>query len=68
MELLKAAQKAKVKRVVLTCSIASVFMRTEKTHKNFYDERDWSDAEMCLNIHHKITYQKEVAIWNFFKA
>lgn len=66
--LLKAAQKAKVKRVVVTCSIASIFMKTEKNHKNFYDESDWSDPEMCLSIHHKITYQKELAIWNFFKA
>ena len=22
---------------------------------------------MCLNIHHRITYQKEVAVWNFVK-
>ena len=42
-------------------------MKTEKTHKSDYDESDWSDPEMCLNIHHKIHYQKEVAVWNFFK-
>ena len=53
---MKAAHAAKVKRVVVTCSIASVFMRTEANHKALYDERDWSNAEMCVNIHNKITY------------
>ena len=54
---LKAAQNHKVKRVVITSSIASIFMKTEANHKNDYDERDWSDPEMCLNIHHKINYR-----------
>jgi hypothetical protein len=56
-----------VKKVVVTCSIASVFMRTEKNHKSLYDESDWSDPEMCVNIFHKITYQKELAAQNFIK-
>lgn len=51
-----------MKKVVVTCSIASVFMRTDKTHKPFYDESDWSDPEMIVNIFHKITYQKELAV------
>ena len=42
-------------------------MRTEKTHQANYDENDWSNPEMCLNIHHKITYNKELAVWNFIK-
>jgi len=46
----------------VTCSIASVFMKTEKNHKTLYDESDWSDPEMCVNIFHKITYQKELAV------
>ena len=54
---LKAAQAHGVKRVVVTSSIASVFMRTEKNHQSAYDEKDWSEPEMCLNIHHKINYQ-----------
>jgi nucleoside-diphosphate-sugar epimerase len=62
---LKAAYAAKVKRVVVTCSIASIFMRTEANHKSDYDESDWSNPEMCLNIHHKITYNKELAVWKF---
>ena len=64
---LKAAYAAKVKRVVVTCSIASIFMRTEANHKSDYDESDWSNPEMCLNIHHKITYNKELAVWKFIK-
>lgn len=51
-----------MKKVVVTCSIASIFMKTEKTHKAFYDESDWSDPEMIVNIFHKITYQKEIAV------
>ena len=62
VELLNAAQQEKVKKVVVTCSIASIFMKTEKTHKPFYDESDWSDPEMIVNIFHKITYQKEVTV------
>ena len=42
-------------------------MRTEANHKSDYDESDWSNPEMCLNIHHKITYQKELAVWKFIK-
>ncbi len=53
---LKASQKAKVKRVVVTCAMASVCMKNEKNHKSLYDENDWSDPENVLNIHHKITY------------
>ena len=53
---LQAAQRHGVKRVVVTSSIASIFMRSEKTHKSDYDETDWSEVEMCLNIHHKINY------------
>ncbi len=62
---LRAAQANKVKRVVVTSSIASVFMRKDETHQSDYDEKDWSDPEMCLNIHHKINYQQEVAVWKF---
>ncbi len=62
---LKAAYAAKVKRVVVTCSTASVYMRTEENHKADYDERDWSNPEMCLSIQHKIPYQKELAVWKF---
>ena len=43
-------------------------MRTEKNHKSFYDESDWSDPEMCTNIFHKITYQKELAVQSFIKS
>ncbi len=64
---LKASHAARVKRVVVPCSIASVFMRTEQTHKPNYDENDWSNPEMCLNIHHKIHYNKELAVVNFMK-
>ena len=60
---MKCAQAHKVKRVVITCSIASIFMRSEATHQSDYDENDWSEADMCLNIHHKINYQQEVAAW-----
>lgn len=67
LNVLKAAQAHKVKRVVITSSIATVFMRSDKTHKAHYDENDWSEAEMCLNIHHKINYQQEVAAWNYLK-
>jgi dihydroflavonol-4-reductase len=62
---LRASQAAKVKRVVITSSIATIFMRGEATHQADYDEKDWSEQEMCLNIHHKINYHQEVAVLNF---
>ncbi len=63
--ILRASQAAGVKRVVVTCSIASVFMKTEANHKSKYDENDWSDIDMCLGIFHKSTYQKETAVWKY---
>lgn len=43
-------------------------MKVEKNHKPLYDESDWSDPEMISNIFHKITYHKEMAVWNFIKS
>jgi len=65
VNVLKSAQQNNVKRVIVTSSIATVFMRTDLTHKSDYDEKDWSDPEMCVNIHHKINYQQEVAVWKY---
>jgi hypothetical protein len=51
--------------VVVTCSMSNICMKNEKNHKLVYDESDWSDPENVLNIHHKITYRRERAVWNF---
>lgn len=42
LSLLRAAQRHQVKRVVVTSSIASIFMRNEEKHQKEYTEKDWS--------------------------
>jgi dihydroflavonol-4-reductase len=38
-----AAQKHKVKRVVITSSIAAISIKDKKNRKPHYTEEDWSD-------------------------
>lgn len=40
---LRAAHKNRIKRVVVTSSVAAIMMHTNETSKPLYTEQDWSD-------------------------
>lgn len=63
---MEAARKYKVKRVVITSSVAATSYRTPETQPERYDETHWSNH--LINV----TYAKsktlaEQAAWNFLK-
>lgn len=45
LAVMRAAHKNKVKRVVITSSVAAIMVQTEKTKKDLYSEEDWSNLE-----------------------
>jgi nucleoside-diphosphate-sugar epimerase len=61
---MKAAHKHKVKRVVITSSIAAVMFRRPENEKESYDENDWSDADFC-KPYEKSKTLAEKAAWNY---
>jgi nucleoside-diphosphate-sugar epimerase len=67
LNVLKAAHKHKVKRVVVTSSQVSVIMKQHQNRKDTYNEADWSELE-CLEGYDKSKYLAEKAAWDFVKA
>mmetsp|Transcript_40378 Transcript_40378/g.62101 ORF Transcript_40378/g.62101 Transcript_40378/m.62101 type:complete len:128 (-) Transcript_40378:439-822(-) len=63
LTILQAAQKQKVKRVVLTSSVATIYSKKDKSQRNFNDT-DWSDLEAC-NAYYKSKTLAEQAAWKF---
>jgi len=67
LNVLKAAHKHKVKRVVVTSSQVSVIMRKPENRKPIYNEEDWSELEY-LDGYDKSKFLAEKAAWEFVKA
>jgi len=68
---MKGALKHKVKKVVVTSSIAAIWCKTDKTQMKF-GPSDWSDIEACDNAGSMGEYFKsktlaEKAAWDFIK-
>ena len=63
---LKFAKKHKVKKVVLTSSVAAIF--ESNNDKEYFDESDWSDPEYeKINPYAKSKTLAEKAAWEFVK-
>ena len=45
LAVMRAAHKHKVKRVVITSSVAAIMMQTEETKQNLYTEEHWSNLK-----------------------
>lgn len=67
LNVMRAAHKHKVKRVVVTSSQVSVIMRKPENRKPVYNENDWSEMEY-LEGYDKSKYLAEKAAWDFLKA
>ncbi|CDW84060.1 nad-dependent epimerase dehydratase [Stylonychia lemnae] len=64
MTVVRAAHKYRVKRLVITSSIAAIMMQTEETQKEFYTETDWSNLKGC-QAYEKSKTLAEQAAWDF---
>jgi len=64
LAVMRAAHKHKVKRVVITSSVASIMMKTNTNKKDSYNEDDWSDLEAC-GAYEKSKTLAEKAAWDF---
>jgi nucleoside-diphosphate-sugar epimerase len=64
LSVLRAAQKHKVKRVVVTSSGLTINLRKPENLKAVYNEDDWSDPDVLTN-YEKSKYLAERAAWNF---
>ncbi|XP_022934191.1 cinnamoyl-CoA reductase 2-like [Cucurbita moschata] len=56
-----AAAKAKVRRVVFTSSIGAVYMNPNRSPDTVVDESCWSDLDFCKNTKNWYCYAKTVA-------
>jgi dihydroflavonol-4-reductase len=65
LSVLRAAQKHKVKRVVITSSGLTIYLKKEA--KPVLNEDDWSDPE-SLMPYEKSKYLAEKAAWNFVNS
>ena len=64
---LKFAKKHKIKKVILTSSVAAIFHGIEL--KEYYDESDWSDPENpSIDHYSKSKTLAEKAAWDFIEA
>eukprot|EP00347_Sterkiella_histriomuscorum_P002260 403368849 len=64
LAVVRAAHKNRVKRVVITSSVAAIMMQTEKTSKEQYTEEDWSNLE-GIQPYEKSKTLAERAAWDF---
>jgi nucleoside-diphosphate-sugar epimerase len=64
---MKAALLNKVKRVVITSSIAAVIYKRKENEKEIYDEEDWSDIDACPP-YEKSKLLAEKAAWDFIDS
>lgn len=67
LSILKSAVKHKVKRVVITSSTASVFIKENANKKEIYSDDDWSDVNAC-DTYQKSKLLAEQEAWNFHKS
>jgi dihydroflavonol-4-reductase len=70
LNVLRAASKNGVKRVILTSSSGAVtYGRTRKNFKKLYDEKDWTDPEAGKDstIYYNSKTLAEKAAWDFMK-
>ncbi|CDW76422.1 nad dependent epimerase dehydratase [Stylonychia lemnae] len=67
MGVLRAAHKYKVKRVVITSSVASIMFQTQETSKDIYTEADWSNLKGC-EPYEKSKTLAEQAAWEYLKG
>ena len=67
LAVMRAAQKHKVKRVVITSSVAAIMMHTDANKKDVYDESDWSELEAC-KAYEKSKTLAEKAAWDFLSS
>ena len=66
LRVLKASEKAGVKRVVLTSSFAAIgFSKSPKNH--LFTEKDWTDVNVPLTPYIKSKAIAEKAAWDFIK-
>ena len=66
LAVMRAAYKYKVKRVVLTSSIASIMVQKKEERKAIYDETDWSNTTYCA-AYEKSKTMAERAAWEFLQ-
>ena len=67
LRVLRAAQKAGVKRVVLVSSVAAVTAGHERENRTF-DESDWTDTGKTDSSYSKSKTLAEQAAWEFIKS
>ena len=61
---LRAAHIHKVKRVVITSSIAAIYVQKPENKKDLYDENDWSDPSIAVPYEKSKTLAEKAA-WDF---
>ena len=64
MAALRAAHKHKVKRVVVTSSVAAIYIQKPEDKKDILNESDWSDASIA-GPYEKSKTLAEKAAWDF---
>jgi len=67
LRILRAAQAAGIKRVVMLSTIGAVYDGHEGENRNF-DETDWSDLQKVRLIYHKSKTLAERAAWDFIHS
>jgi len=67
MAVVRAVHKYKVKRVVITSSVAAIMFQTDETSKDLYNENDWSNLAGC-DAYEKSKTLAEQAAWDFQKS
>jgi len=65
LRILKAAVDAKVKRVVMTSSIAAIVIGHDRSVPKIFTEDDWSQLERGTNAYQKSKTLAEQAAWEF---
>jgi nucleoside-diphosphate-sugar epimerase len=64
LAVMRAAHKHKVKRVVITSSVAAIMFHTPANRKPEYNESDWSELQGC-GAYEKSKLLAEKAAWDF---
>jgi dihydroflavonol-4-reductase len=64
---MRAAHKHKVKRVVITSSVAAIFGQKPENQKEIYTENDWTDVT-AVGAYEKSKTLAEKAAWEFLHS
>jgi dihydroflavonol-4-reductase len=67
LRVLKAAQEARVSRVVMTSSVAAVLSGRERDTGHVFDEDDWADLDGAMASYAKSKTLAELAAWRFVR-